>query len=163
VFFVAFISERAHNKVLFDVSRRALHVNIGLTNTLVLLFSSLCVVLAVKGIREGAGSVATPAVALAIACGVIFVALKVVEYSAAGSSGHGLHANHFYLYYFILTGIHLFHVLIGLLLLIFLLWQSRQITEPNSVRMAFVEGGACFWHLVDLLWIILFPLLYLVS
>jgi nitric oxide reductase NorE protein len=78
------------------------------------------------------------------------------------SQGHVPTQNNFYLYFFILTGLHLFHVLIGLMVLILLLIQARH-TELSATRMALVEGGACFWHLVDLLWIVLFPLLYLVS
>jgi nitric oxide reductase NorE protein len=70
-------------------------------------------------------------------------------------------ANAFYMYYFVLTGIHLIHVVIGLLVLTALRASfSRSKTPPTS--MIFTEGAACFWHLVDLLWIILFPLLFLV-
>ena len=71
-------------------------------------------------------------------------------------------ANHFFLYYFVLTGLHLFHVCVGIGVLALLLTQARR-SELSATRMAFVEGGACFWHLVDLLWIFLFALLYLVS
>ncbi|EUA30716.1 cytochrome c oxidase subunit III family protein [Mycobacterium xenopi 4042] len=69
---------------------------------------------------------------------------------------------HFFLYFFILTGLHLFHVLIGIVVLVLLLTQAGHV-ELGTTKMALVEGGACFWHLVDLLWIVLFPLLYLVS
>jgi nitric oxide reductase NorE protein len=71
-------------------------------------------------------------------------------------------ANHFYLYYFILTGLHLLHLFLGLVVLALMAMQTRR-TEISSTRMAVIESGACFWHLVDLLWIVLFPLLYLVS
>jgi nitric oxide reductase NorE protein len=66
------------------------------------------------------------------------------------------------LFYFILTGLHLLHVCIGILVLVLMLTQTRR-TELSAVRLAVIEGGGCFWHLVDLLWIVLFPLLYLVS
>jgi nitric oxide reductase NorE protein len=75
---------------------------------------------------------------------------------------HTPNQNAFYLYYFILTGLHLFHVFIGIVVLVLLLTQAGK-PDLSVNRMAFVEGGACFWHLVDLLWIVLFPLLYLVS
>jgi nitric oxide reductase NorE protein len=78
------------------------------------------------------------------------------------TAGHGLGANHFYLYYFILTGVHLFHVCVGMAVLTVLLAATRP-PELSATRLAVVEGGACFWHLVDLLWIVLFPLLYLVA
>ena len=84
------------------------------------------------------------------------------EYISLATDGHGPGANHFYLYYFILTGLHLFHVCLGLGVLSFLLTQTRRgRTQPHPHRAR--RGGACFWHLVDLLWIFLFALLYLVS
>lgn len=161
-FFATFLVERSKAPELFDASRKTLHVGVGLTNTLVLLASSLCVVVALGAIRAGARSIATPAVVAAMVCGLGFIGLKIFEYASAITAGHGAGANHFYLYYFILTGLHLFHVCVGMLVLAFLLTQSRR-TELSATRRAVVEGGACFWHLVDLLWIVLFPLLYLVS
>lgn len=99
---------------------------------------------------------------IAAGCGVVFVALKVTEYVLLVQDGHTAGVNHFYLYYFILTGLHLLHVCIGILVLVLMLTQTRR-TELSATRLAVIEGGGCFWHLVDLLWIVLFPLLYLVS
>jgi nitric oxide reductase NorE protein len=135
---------------------------VGLTNTLVLLISSLCVVAAIGAIRVGAGTLATRSLAVAMLFGIAFVALKVFEYTSLVTGGHGAGANHFYLYYFILTGLHLFHVCIGIVVLALLMTQARR-NEISPTRMAVIEGGGCFWHLVDLLWIILFAVLYLVS
>ncbi|WP_178358391.1 cytochrome c oxidase subunit 3 [Mycolicibacterium hippocampi] len=161
-FFVTFLVERAKAPDVFDVARTTLHLGVGVANTLVLLTSSLFVVLALGAMRAGARSVATRAVAAAIGCGLVFVALKVFEYVSLVGAGHGPGANHFYLYYFILTGLHLFHVTVGLAVLAFMLTQTRR-DELSHTRTALVEGAACFWHLVDLLWIFLFALLYLVS
>jgi nitric oxide reductase NorE protein len=162
VFFVTFMVERAKAPELFDVARTSLHIGVGVTNTLVLLTSSLCIVVALGAIRGGAKSIATNAVSVAIACGLVFIGLKVFEYVALATSGHGPAANDFFLYYFILTGLHLFHVCVGIGVLVLLTTQTRR-CELSATRMAAVEGGACFWHLVDLLWIFLFALLYLVS
>jgi nitric oxide reductase NorE protein len=162
VFFVTFMVERAKAPQVFDVARTTLHVGVGATNTLVLLTSSLCVVVALGAIRSGMKSMATKALYAAMGCGLVFIGLKVFEYVTLASSGHGPGANHFYLYYFILTGIHLLHVCIGLAVLALLVTQSRR-TELSATRLALIEGGACFWHLVDLLWIFLFALMYLVS
>lgn len=161
-FFVTFLVERAKAPDVFDVARTTLHLGVGVANTLVLLTSSLFVVLALGAMRSGARSVATRAVAAAIGCGLVFVALKVFEYVSLVGAGHGPGANHFYLYYFVLTGLHLFHVTMGLAVLAFMLTQTRR-DELSHTRTALVEGAACFWHLVDLLWIFLFALLYLVS
>jgi nitric oxide reductase NorE protein len=162
VFFATFMYQRSLAPELFHESRHTLSIGIGLSNTLVLLTSSLFVITAVRGIRRSQPGAAQLLLAGALLCGLAFVGLKAVEYTAKASQGHVPTQNNFYLYYFILTGLHLFHVLIGLAVLIALLIQARR-TEFSPSRMAFVEGGACFWHLVDLLWIVLFPLLYLVS
>ena len=161
-FFATFMYQRAHAPELFDESRRTLSIGIGLTNTLVLLTSSLFVVTAVRAIRTSQRLAARWLLIGALACGLTFVALKAAEYTAKVSEGHTPQQNTFYTYYFILTGVHLLHVVIGILVLVLLLTQTRP-AELSATRMALVEGGACFWHLVDLLWIVLFPLLYLVS
>ncbi|QIV80126.1 cytochrome c oxidase subunit 3 [Mycolicibacterium frederiksbergense] len=161
-FFVTFLVERAKAPEIFDAARTTLHIGVGVINTLVLLTSSLCVVLALNGMRAGQRRIATRATAAAMVFGVLFIALKVYEYISLGTAGHGPGANDFYLYYFILTGLHLFHVCLGLGALSFVLTQTRR-PELSDTRTALVEGAACFWHLVDLLWIFLFALLYLVS
>lgn len=161
-FFVTFLVERAKAPEIFDAARTTLHIGVGVINTLVLLTSSLCVVLALNAMRAGQGRIATKATAAAMALGILFIALKVYEYISLGTTGHGPGANDFYLYYFILTGLHLFHVCLGLGALSFVLTQTRR-AELSDTRTALVEGAACFWHLVDLLWIFLFALLYLVS
>lgn len=162
VFFATFMVERATAPELFDQARTTLHIGVGLINTLVLLTSSLCIVVAIGAIRENAKTIARKAITAAIGCGIVFIALKVYEFVALASAGHGPGANTFYMYYFILTGLHLFHVCIGLTVLAFVRTQARR-AELSATRIALIEGGACFWHLVDLLWIFLFALLYLVS
>ncbi len=162
VFFATFMVERSKAPAVFDAARKTLHVNVGLINTVVLLTSSLFVVAAIGAIRTGARATAARALMVAIGCGVIFVALKVFEYVTLAQAGYGPGANHFYLYYFILTGLHLLHVCLGIVVLVLMLTQTRR-TELSATRLAVIEGGGCFWHLVDLLWIVLYPLLYLVS
>lgn len=161
-FFVTFMVVRGRAPEAFDAARATLHIGVGLLNTLVLLTSSLCVVVAVGAVRTGARTIAGTAVVAAMCGGAVFVGLKIYEYSALVAVGHGPGAGEFYLYYFTLTGLHLFHVGLGLLVLAAVWTQTRRVSlSPH--RMALVEGGACFWHLVDLLWIFLFALLYLVS
>lgn len=167
VFFATFMVERAKAPGVFDASRKTLHVGVGLTNTIVLLTSSLFVVAAIGAIKAGAMPVATKLLCGGLACGLVFIGLKTYEYSALVAAHYGIGKNHFYLYYVILTGLHLLHVCVGLIVLVLLIAQARRVkmraTAISSTRMAVIEGGGCFWHLVDLLWIVLFPLLYLVS
>lgn len=161
-FFATFMYERAQAPELFDESRNTLSIGIGLANTLILLTSSLFVVTAIRAIRSSQRPAARWLLIGGLACGLGFVGLKAVEYTALVSEGHTPDQNTFYVYYFVLTGLHLFHVLIGIVVLVLLLTQAGR-AEIGTTRMALVEGGACFWHLVDLLWVVLFPLLYLVS
>lgn len=162
VFFATFLHERSRDPALFHVARHQLEIGIGLTNTVVLLTGSWCVATALRVLRAGERVRAAGLFRAGAASGVVFIGLKATEYTVLGRAGHGPGTNHFFLYYFILTGIHLFHVLLGTVALLVVVGQARR-PELSPARFAFVEGGSCFWHLVDLLWIVLFPLLYLVS
>lgn len=161
VFFVFYLVERAGDRDVFAASSAAMDPTIGFTNTLVLLTSSLLVVVGVGAVRAERPGIATPAFGGAVACGIVFVALKFTEYAHLFVSGHGIGANLYYNYYFTLTGIHLIHVLVGIGLLVLLLAKARA-QQPLERRLVVIESGACFWHLVDLLWMVIFPLLYLV-
>ncbi|MEZ0054083.1 nitric oxide reductase NorE protein [Mycobacterium sp. MAA66] len=162
IFFSTFMVERAKAPEQFDVARRTLHTGIGVTNTFVLLTSSLLVAMAIAALRSGRSTTTRRAMWLSMCCGALFVGLKAVEYSLLLADHHGAGSGTFYLYYFILTGLHLLHVCLGLAALAFIYTQARH-PVLNPTRVAVVEGAACFWHLVDLLWVALFPLLYLVS
>ncbi|WP_240431295.1 cytochrome c oxidase subunit 3 [Mycobacterium kyogaense] len=97
----------------------------------------------------------------AAAIGACFVVLKAYEYHDLVTRGISLGTSAFYKWYFAITGLHLSHVAVGLLVLTVL---SRVVRNVNTTptRAALLEGGACFWHVVDLLWIVIFPLICLV-
>jgi nitric oxide reductase NorE protein len=160
VLFVTFLSGLRRDPGLFEASQAQLNQHYGVANTLLLLLSSLLVVMAVRAMREQRGRADLLLVA-AIACGLAFSGLKVLEY--AGKVDHGITpaSNDFFMYYFVLTGLHWFHLVLGLIVLTILVRLSRRESLTDG-QLSFVEGGACFWHMVDLLWIVLFPLLYLV-
>jgi nitric oxide reductase NorE protein len=94
--------------------------------------------------------------------GLMFVASKSIEYFHKFVDGITPGTNPFYMWYFTLTGIHLIHVLVGTSLLTYLWVRSRRGTYDHLHR-AVPESVASFWHLVDLLWVVLFPLLYLMK
>jgi nitric oxide reductase NorE protein len=94
--------------------------------------------------------------------GLMFVVSKSIEYFQKFVHGLTPGTNPFYMWYFTLTGIHLAHVLLGTSLLTSLWVRSRRGAYSSSHR-AVPESVASFWHLVDLLWIVLFPLLYLMK
>lgn len=160
--FGVYIEARSKDPELFNLSQEALNQNFGAINTLLLLTSSLCVVTAIRAMRsDRVRHLAPPLIAGAFACGLGFCLIKYLEYSDKLSSGIKPATNDFWMYFYVLTGLHFFHLLIGMALLAFIFIQARK-PKIDERRFAFVEGGACFWHMVDLLWIVLFPLLYLV-
>jgi nitric oxide reductase NorE protein len=161
VFFATFLFYRGREPELFTESQTHLSVTIGIINTLLLLTSSLFVVTGVRAIRQGAQKLAPALFFGAFLCGAGFGFDKYLEYSEKISHGITPGTNNFFMYYFILTGLHMFHVLIGMGVLTFMIVQSRK-PDMTARRFGYVEGGACFWHMVDLLWIVLFPLIYLV-
>ena len=161
VFFLDYLHSQAGQPELFEDSQRTLEPRYGFINTLVLLVSSLFVVVAMRAIRAGHTTVAPRMVSGAISCGLGFAVLKVLEYSSKVDQGLVPTTNDFFMYYFILTGLHFFHVLVGLCFLTLVFVASRKPVGPGK-KMALIEGGTCYWHMVDLLWIVLFPLLYLV-
>jgi nitric oxide reductase NorE protein len=160
VLFGVFIYYRGKQPAVFAQSQLELHRSFGAINTLLLLTSSLSVVTAVRAIRAQMRRLAQSAFAVALVCGAGFLLNKALEWTDLISSGHDPAANNFFMYFFVLTGLHAFHLLVGMGVLTALLVLSRKPTLSKG-QVAFLEGGACFWHMVDLIWVVLFALLYL--
>jgi nitric oxide reductase NorE protein len=160
VFFAVFLYERGHDHGVFEASRKTLDLTLGAVNTILLLTGSLFVALGVQAARRQA-SLARRMLVLAMLSGAGFVANKALEYASKIQAGHTPDQNDFYMYFFAFTGIHLVHLLVGLLVL-GVMWRiaGKAATSARDIRN--LEAGACYWHLVDLLWIVLFGLLYLV-
>ena len=161
VLFGVYLYYRGRATELFTESQTYLSQGVGVANTLILLTSSLLVVTAVRAVRAGARDLATRLVIGAFICGGAFVLNKVFEYSQKVSDNLVPTTNEFFMYFYVLTGLHLAHVLLGMGLLVFLVYLIRQ-GELSKRQSVYVDGAACFWHMVDLLWVIIFPLLYLV-
>lgn len=159
--FTVFLVKRGAQGGVFADAQRHLDPDLAALNTLVLLTSSLLVVLAVRALRVGRRSAASGLVRGAGLLGVCFIVVKCLEYHHLLSRGLDPSVNEFYLYYFVLTGLHVAHLVVGLLVLAGLDWVSRR-DHVTAGQLVLVEGGACFWHMVDLLWILIFPLLFLV-
>lgn len=159
VFFVVIALGQVEQKEVFTNARASLNVGLGVLNTVLLLTGSWFVAIGVKKSRAAVNLVTTRYFSLAILCGLAFVVNKIVEWSAKISAGFTPASNDFYMYFFIFTGIHLLHVIVGIGVLLLLRSVSKQ-PELSSRHMRTMESGATFWHLVDLLWIILFALFY---
>jgi cytochrome c oxidase subunit 3 len=146
------------------------HLNwkLGALNTLVLLFSSFTAARAVSAAQNGDNKGVVKLFSITIACGFIFLVVKYFEYSGKYHAGlwPGKENYHEYMnflgFYFCMTGLHGLHVILGMGLLY---WGLRK-AQKNRFSGAYytpIEVGALYWHLVDLVWIYLFPLLYLVG
>jgi nitric oxide reductase NorE protein len=162
IIFGYFVYDRAAAPDLFAQGRATLSRNLGLINTIILLTSSMFVALGVHALREGDRNGATRSLARGHLLGLMFVAVKIIEYTMKFRVGITPVTNDFYMFYFVATGLHLFHVLIGLLMLRYAINCTREL-EARPGEMRSTEVAANFWHMVDLVWIVLFPLLYLVA
>jgi nitric oxide reductase NorE protein len=161
VLFGSFMVSRHQNPALFEASRHALNPSFGGVNTLILLTSSWFAALALSAVRKSRFALAQRFIGGAILCGLAFMVSKGIEYTEKLHAGISMLTNDFFMYYFTLTGIHLFHVVAGNVVLV-VLWFMARARAFDPARPVVLECGAIYWHMVDLLWIILFPLLYLV-
>lgn len=157
VYFVAYMYYRGQDPDLFLQSQARLNLDIGALNTVVLLTSSLFVALGTSAARAGKTTDAVRLFGIALGLGVTFPVLKLFEYVPEIIAGVTPGTNLFFMYYFVMTGMHLCHVLLGLVILSFVIGNLRR---PAAPRISFVETGATYWHMVDVLWLVLFALLY---
>ena len=162
ILFLSFMRDRLKNPALFEASRHSLNMNLGGIDTLILLTSSWSVALAIQALKRDLVDRVPRYLLGGVLTGLMFVVSKSIEYFQKFAHGLTPGTNPFYMWYFTLTGIHLTHVLVGTSLLTFLWIRSRRGTWSSSNRVV-PECVASFWHLVDLLWIVLFPLLYLMK
>lgn len=162
VFFLAYAFARARNPALFDAAQAGLDRQSGLINTLLLVSSSALVAHAVSLVRRGEADAARRAASAllgAIACGLGFVVVKSCEYASHFAGGMELSSSTFSMFYLGLTGFHFFHVILGLVVLAMLWWQTAAgVYRPDDANG--LESGAAYWHMVDLIWLVLFPLVY---
>jgi nitric oxide reductase NorE protein len=159
-FFSALVWTRGRDAAAFQASQAHLHQGRGLFNTVVLLTGSLCVATAVHRARAGRRESARALLLTGVACGLLFLLVKVSEYHDLLAGGFTPATNDFFTYYFVLTALHLLHLIIGMSILTALSFLVRK-EELTARQIGYFEGGGCFWHMVDVIWIVLFPLLYL--
>jgi heme/copper-type cytochrome/quinol oxidase subunit 3 len=139
-----------------------LNVPLATLNTFVLIFSSVTVVLAWANLRLGQLKKAKIFLFLTLLCGFGFMIIKSIEY--ATKFGHHLYpsTNNFYATYFVMTGLHGLHVLGGMVVFAYLLLTADKWYEEKRDQFTNrVEVTGLYWHFVDLVWIFLFPILYL--
>lgn len=148
----AFLAVRITDPAGFAEAQDALHRTGAGINTVVLVTSGALAAWALRlreGARRGAARLALIAAAL---LGGVFLWVKGAEYAAKATHGIGWDTHPFYTFYYLLTGFHAAHVVAGVLVLLLVAWKDA----PRNI-----EAGAAFWHMVDLVWVLLFPVIYL--
>lgn len=157
--FVLYGVTRARHRELFDTMQLTVDRNAGALNTILLVTGSWCVARAVAAIKHDASTTSARWLALAIATGLGFLVVKGFEYQAKFAAGVSLDTNLFYMFYLALTAFHAMHVVMGLGILLFI-WRKTQRGGYSAADHHGMETGASYWHMVDLVWIVLFPLVY---
>jgi len=191
--FMAYASYRYTHAEMFKTVHQLLDWKLGAVNTMVLIFSSLTMALAVRSTQLNKQAQTVGLLAVTLVCGAAFLVVKYFEYShkfhlgtlpgagplghwnpdyAALASEHGaefaaklksLDSPHIFIgIYFLMTGLHGLHVIIGMIAITWALLRAMR-GDFSSKYFFPVENVGLYWHLVDLIWIYLFPLLYLVG
>lgn len=158
LFFLIFVWERARTVTVFEESRRLLDPTVGMVNTLFLLTASWFMVGAAHAVRRRRRRAARRYVVLAFVAGSGFGVLKLSEYASKIGAGITMLTNDFFTYYFVFTGVHFLHFVGGMVMLVVLFLRMGAAREGEVL---WTESIASYWHMVDLLWLMLFPLLYL--
>jgi len=173
--FMMYTVYRAVYPNVFGLASSTLNEIIGAANTAVLLCSSFTMVLAVRGAQLGKRRTVMLFLVLTIILGLAFLGIKGFEWNqkfqehhVPGPSFHlegtGLQgqAQLFFSLYFAMTGLHALHMILGCGLMLYLLWKTYQGTYSPDYYTP-IDMGGLYWHFVDIIWIFLFPLLYLID
>lgn len=157
---VAFAYYGRQEHEVFHQSRLQLNTTFGVINTVFLLTSGLFMAAAVQEFKENNTRKSSFYIKLAMLGGLLFLVLKSIEYYHKIEAGISLETNMFFNFYWLLTGFHVIHVIMGLVILG---KTNYGIKKKNSnIILEDVEACAAFWHMCDLIWLLLFPVLYLI-
>ncbi len=159
VFFTTYVVTRMKNVPLFDEMQLTLDRNAGALNTILLITGSWCVARSVAAIKLDHGKASARWLLWGILAGAGFLVVKVFEYSAKFAAGVNLATNTFYMFYLSLTFFHFMHVILGMVILL-AVWLKARKGGYTAADHHGLETGASYWHMVDLVWIVLFPLVY---
>jgi cytochrome c oxidase subunit 3 len=179
--FATYMVYRAQFPQAFAAASHTLDIKLGGFNTAVLIASSLTMALAVRSAQLGRRKALMGFLVATIVLGSVFLGVKVIEYGdkfehhhVPGptfhfeiAERHGVpidqrHARMFFGLYFAMTGLHALHMIVGIAILLWLLyWARKGRFTPENYN--YVEGTGLYWHFVDIVWIFLFPMLYLIG
>lgn len=159
---LAFTVAQALHPQLFSEGRQLLDRSTGLAMTLSLLTAGLFAALALEQARQDRPRRAALLLggALLLACG--YVGIKLSEYAHLLANGLGMEHNTFFTLYWILTAFHFLHVLLGMVILAWLAEGCRR-RRYGAQQHSGLESGVLYWHMVDLVWVLLFPVVYILD
>lgn len=170
--FITYSVYRFRNPVAFHLAAEELDVAIGTINTVILLVSSMTIAMSTTAIQKKDKRTTLILIGITMILALVFLINKYFEWS--GKIGHGLYPGSpvldelgrgdilFFGLYFFMTGLHALHIIVGMVILgvVFVFVKNDRLTFDN---FQLLENGGLYWHLVDLIWIFLFPLFYLIT
>jgi len=158
---LVFVYYRGNNLEQFTTSQEVLSPIIGTINTIILITSGYFMAISVNKLRENNTEKSASYMLIGLFLGILFLVIKGFEFYQKIDLGYGFSYNEFFTFYWLMTGFHFVHVLFGVILLTYM---SRAVKKKkyNSETMFDVEASATYWHMCDLIWILIFPVLYLI-
>ena len=161
ILFIGYGVARSLDPATFAAGKEALHPWTGLINTIGLITASYLVALSVHRLRDRKPGV-TGLLWAGITASCVYTFGKLWEYADLYSNGYNLGTDTFFMFYFFLTFFHFMHVVLGQIVLVVLAVKVKK-GEYNGDDMNGMESGASYWHMVDLVWLVLFPMLYVLA
>jgi cytochrome c oxidase subunit 3 len=170
--FIVYSVFRFQHQAAFHLAAEELNLALGAINTVMLLISSMTIAMSISALQYGHRRFALLLISITIFLGLVFLVNKYFEWSAKiehglypgseslHSLGHG-DTLFFGLYYF-MTGLHALHIIAGVSILSVILARVFN-GKISAGKFVHLENGALYWHLVDVIWIFLFPLFYLIT
>jgi len=170
--FIVYSVYRFMNQEAFHLAAEELNTTIGAINTVLLLVSSMTIAVSTTTLQLKKKGLTLFFLGITIVIGIVFLVHKYFEWGAKIDHGIWPGSEHlktafsqgeilFFGLYYVMTGLHALHIIIGLIIILFAAYRVYQGTV-NENRAALLENAGLYWHLVDLIWIFLFPLFYLI-
>ena len=169
--FIVYSVYRYRHPVEFHLAAEELNVTMGFINTVILLISSMTVAMAITSLQLGKKKATLIFIGITLILALVFLINKYFEWGA--KIHHDIYPGSAFLMslskgdmlffglYFFMTGLHAIHIIVGMVLL-GVVYVKVKNGSVNQNRVSLLENGGLYWHLVDLIWIFLFPLFYLI-
>ncbi len=161
VFFIIYSIQRLQHIELFNQYQATLNKESGAVNTILLITASYFVVRAVQSIKADEVEQCIKWLYASLAMGAGFLAIKSYEFYSKFSVGIDLNTNDFYFFYISLTFFHFLHVILGMIIIFAVIIFAKK-GKYSAKEHTGIETAASYWHMVDLVWITLFPLVYII-